>query len=141
MNGQGTTKTCCAPARNEMRDGGKVNITSGRHFEAKDTVEIPGGPALDGTNAPQIQDDGESPARTVAVKPFRMAPMAVSNAEFRNFVLDTGYVTEAECFGWSFVFWAQVPEGVGQTEDVAKAHWWWQVHGASLFALNGPDTE
>ena len=135
MNGQGTTKTCCAPARNEMRDGGKVNITSGRHCEAKDTVEIPGGPALVGTNAPQIQDDGESPARTVAVKPFRMAPMAVSNAEFRNFVLDTGYVTEAECFGWSFVFWAQVPKSVGQTEGVAQAQWWRRVHGLSLIHI------
>ena len=141
MNGQGTTKICCAPARNETRDAEKVNITSRRHYVANDAVKIPGGTALVGTNTPQIPDDGESPARTVAVKPFRMAPMAVSNAEFRNFVLDTGYVTEAECFGWSFVFWAQVPESVGQTEGVAQAQWWRRVHGASWFAPNGPDTE
>ena len=92
MNGQGTTKTCCAPARNETRDGEKVNITSRRHCVANDAVKIPGGTALVGTNTPQIPDDGESPARTVALKPFRMAPMAVSNAEFRNFVLGSGLI-------------------------------------------------
>ena len=62
---------------------------------ANDAGKIPGGTALVGTNTPQTLDDGESPARTVAVKPFRMAPMAVSNTEFCNFVPDTGYVTEA----------------------------------------------
>ena len=73
MNGQGTTKTCCAPARNETRNAEKVNITSRRHYVANDAVKIPGGTALVGTNRPQIPDDGESPARTVALKPFRMA--------------------------------------------------------------------
>ena len=92
MNGQGTTKTCCTPARNETRDAEKVNITSRRHCVANDAVKIPGGTALVGTNTPQIPDDGESPARTVALKPFRMAPMAVSNAEFRNFVLGSGLI-------------------------------------------------
>jgi formylglycine-generating enzyme required for sulfatase activity len=34
-----------------------------------------------------------------------MAPTAVTNAQFRAFVEATGYMSEAEQFGWSFVFW------------------------------------
>ena len=68
-----------------------------------------GGMALVGTDAPKIQDDGESPLRRVRVEDFAIGAAAVTNAEFADFVAATGYVTEAERFGWSFVFWSQVP--------------------------------
>jgi formylglycine-generating enzyme required for sulfatase activity len=35
---------------------------------------------------------------------------AVSNTEFAEFVAATGYVTEAERFGWSFVFGGLLPD-------------------------------
>ena len=48
--------------------------------------------------------DGEGPVREVALAPFWIDPTAVTNAQFAAFVKATGHVTEAERFGWSFVF-------------------------------------
>lgn len=104
-------------------------------------VDIPGGAAMVGTNAPQIPDDGEGPIRTVTIKPFRMAVTTVTNQEFRAFVKTTGYVTEAERYGWSFVFWSQVPENIGATRAVREVEWWRRVDGACWYTPNGPETE
>lgn len=141
MSEHSKPKTCCTPARKGSPCEAEFDTARRRTGAFSDTVVIPGGTSLVGTNAPQIPDDGESPVRTVALKTFRMAKTAVTNAEFREFVKDTGYVTEAERFGWSFVFWAQVPEAVGPTEGVAEVEWWRRVYGACWFAPNGPDTE
>lgn len=113
----------------------------GQADKASKVVEIPGGSGLVGTSSAQIPDDGESPLRKVTVKPFRMGETAVTNAEFRAFAEATGYVTEAERFGWSFVFWQQVPESIGPTRAVAEVNWWRRVDGACWFAPNGPGTE
>ncbi|MEM1264966.1 MAG: formylglycine-generating enzyme family protein [Pseudomonadota bacterium] len=134
-------QACCTPARG----GGPVlqdqNAPGGKAVKDDGAVDIPGGTALVGTNAPQIPDDGEGPLRKVAVKPFRMAATAVTNAQFRAFVEATGFVTEAERFGWSFVFWSQVPKAVGPTQAVSEVQWWRRVDGATWFAPNGPETE
>lgn len=53
---------------------------------------------------PLIAPDGEGPLRRKKIKPFRISATAVTNAEFSEFIADTGYVTEAEEIGWSFVF-------------------------------------
>lgn len=113
----------------------------GQADKAFKVVEIPGGSGLVGTSSAQIPDDGESPLRKVTVKPFRMGETAVTNAEFRAFAEATGYVTEAERFGWSFVFWQQVPESIGPTRAVAEVNWWRRVDGTCWFAPNGPGTE
>ncbi|WP_259956273.1 formylglycine-generating enzyme family protein [Sulfitobacter mediterraneus] len=107
----------------------------------KHAARVPGGPTIIGTSAPQILDDGEGPVRTVQVTPFRIGAIAVTNAEFARFIKETGFVTEAERFGWSFVFWAQVPEGHGATEGVLEVEWWRKVEGAYWAAPNGPGTE
>jgi formylglycine-generating enzyme required for sulfatase activity len=104
-------------------------------------VTIPGGEALVGTNAPQIPNDGEDPRRTLRLRAFRIGALAVTNAEFADFVAATGHVTEAERFGWSFVFWADVPEDQGPTQGVVEAQWWRRVEGAMWSRPNGPGTE
>ena len=55
----------------------------------------------------------------------------MSNAEFARFVAATGYVTEAERFGWSFVFYSFLPDDFPDTRAVAAAPWWRQVYGAN----------
>lgn len=107
----------------------------------RDAVDIPGGAALVGTGAPQIVDDGENPLRKVRLAGFRMSPTTVTNAEFAEFIDATGYETEAQRFGWSFVFWAQIPEQVGATEGVDDLEWWRQVMGAVWSAPHGPGSE
>src|SRR5690348_3311468 len=48
--------------------------------------------------------DGEGPVHDVAVDGFRIDRFAVTNDAFARFVDATGWTTDAERFGWSFVF-------------------------------------
>lgn len=136
-------KNCCGPSRAGGAPQALMSPSSapGRTFRDFDTVCIPGGTALVGTKIAMIQDDGESPLRRKKVRPFHMATTTVTNAQFRAFVEGTDYITEAERFGWSFVFWSDVPEGFGPTEGVHGAEWWRRVKGANWRSINGPGTE
>ncbi len=103
-----------------------------------DTVcEITGGYALLGTDRPVLAEDGESPLRKIRVRPFLMAQTAVTNAEFGAFTQDTGYLTEAERFGWSFVFWSDLSEGARATHSVDGLEWWRRVESASWRDVTG----
>ncbi|XP_023050374.1 inactive C-alpha-formylglycine-generating enzyme 2 isoform X4 [Piliocolobus tephrosceles] len=66
-------------------------------------VQLPGGRFLMGTNSPDSRD-GEGPVREATVKPFAIDIFPVTNKDFRDFVREKKYRTEAEMFGWSFVF-------------------------------------
>ena len=55
----------------------------------------------------------------------------VTNAEFAAFAAATGYVTDAERLGWSFVFGGLLPDDFPPTRAVARAPWWRQVEGAT----------
>lgn len=106
-----------------------------------ETALIPGGTALVGTKAPGVRGDGEDPPRHVRLAPFRIGTCAVTCAEFAEFVARTGYVTEAERFGWSFVFHSDVPAGIGDTLGIDGLEWWRRVEGAQWRCPNGPGTE
>jgi formylglycine-generating enzyme len=68
-------------------------------------VLLEGGEFLMGNVTPSAYPgDGEGPLRRIRLDPFWIDRSALSNAEFAAFVEDTGHVTEAERFGWSFVF-------------------------------------
>jgi formylglycine-generating enzyme len=84
--------------------------------------------------------DGEGPARPVAVDPFRISAMAVTNAEFARFVQGTGHVTDAERYGWSFVFESFVADA-SIAPAVSDASWWRQVTGATWRHPFGPDSD
>src|SRR3954469_6746803 len=73
-------------------------------------IRLQGGAELVGTDRPLLPQDGEGPARRVSLKPFAIDPFAVTNAWFADFIVATGYVTEAERFGWSLVFAGFAPE-------------------------------
>jgi formylglycine-generating enzyme required for sulfatase activity len=77
--------------------------------------------------------DGEGPVREVFVRPFAIDRYAVSNEEFARFVEETGYVTVAERFGWSFVFHLFVGKSAirrGKVKKVPGLDWWYAVEGA-----------
>ncbi len=85
--------------------------------------------------------DGEGPVREVTVRPFAIDRHSVTNAQFTEFVEATGYVTEAERFGWSFVFMLFVPRKLlsrGVARKVAGLQWWYGVTNASWFRPEGP---
>ncbi len=83
-------------------------------------------------------EDGESPVKAVEVSPFSIGIHAVSNAEYSRFVALTGYATDAERFGWSFVFGGLLPDDFPPTEGVVDAPWWRKVEGADWRHPEGP---
>lgn len=95
---------------------------------------LPGGNFTMGSDSGEgFAADGEGPARTVTLRPFHIDACAVSNRQFAKFVQDTAYVTDAERFGNSLVFYHFVAAA-----DAAKvklraggAEWWWLIKGAS----------
>lgn len=66
----------------------------------------------------------------------------MSNLEFAYFVKDTGYITESEKFGWSFVLETLISEQLWEsiTQAVKDAPWWLPVDGSSWLHPEGPDT-
>src|SRR5690242_3601840 len=111
------------------------------HDVAVKLVTLPGGRFLMGSADDDVNPaDGEAPVRAVDVAAFRIAPIAVTNARVAAFVKDTGYVTDAERFGWSFVFHLLVAPAVDRTvmQAAAAAPWWLPVAGASWRTPEGP---
>jgi formylglycine-generating enzyme required for sulfatase activity len=81
----------------------------------------------------------EGPVRTVEVEPFAIDAHAVTNARFAEFVNAKGYRTEAEGFGWSYMFAKFVPAALRKgAERPARTPWWCGVPGAYWRAPEGP---
>lgn len=136
---EAAVKSCCAPAAAFGRVPAQAQTRPGTIADRREIVWIEGGAALVGTDRPLLAIDGEGPARTVRLRPFGIDRHAVTNARFAAFVADTGYVTEAERFGWSFVFRAFLPPGLRATLPVApEAPWWVRVDGAFWKQPEGP---
>ncbi|RHW36145.1 formylglycine-generating enzyme family protein [Lysinibacillus yapensis] len=136
--------SCCSAGlqRNKPRESQVIKVTQAAKKLGRDKlVFIPGGMFKMGT---EDQDgfpaDGEGPIRDVTVDPFYMDAYAVTNAEFRDFIKDTGYVTDAEKFGWSFVFHLLLSEKMLPyvNQAVAGTPWWLVVEGAAWNHPEGP---
>ncbi len=85
--------------------------------------------------------DGEGPVHEVELGTFRIAPYAVTNRQFADFVAATGWVSDAERFEWSFVFGGLLPDDFPPTRGVEGAPWWRQVTGADWRHPEGPQSD
>jgi formylglycine-generating enzyme len=104
-------------------------------------VALPGGEFRFGSDDEHVYpEDGEGPVRQVSVNPILIDRHTVSNARFAAFVEATGYVTDAERFGWSFVFAGLLPDDFPPTRGVAQAPWWRAVEGATWDHPAGPQS-
>jgi formylglycine-generating enzyme len=102
---------------------------------------IPPGRFRMGSDDPEgFAEDGEGPARTVAMSGFEIAAYTVTNAQFAEFIRMTGFVTEAERYNWSFVFRGSVPEVLKRRIPRAPAQtpWWLPVPHAYWAQPEGP---
>jgi formylglycine-generating enzyme required for sulfatase activity len=136
------TKGCCVP--DATRRGGVAPdlVHAGEPDRARtEAVPLPGGKAEVGTDAPVFPQDGEAPRRFVPIKPFAIDAVAVTNARFAAFVASTGYVTEAERFGWSFVFSGDMSENAGRAPRVVGTEWWCRSEGACWRHPEGQGSE
>ncbi len=85
--------------------------------------------------------DGEKLVKEVFVDDFRISSCCVTNGEFGAFIHDTGYVTEAEKFGWSYVFQIMLPKSILKRlkpRNVEGLDWWYGVEGACWKKPEGP---
>jgi formylglycine-generating enzyme len=133
-------KECCTPfvRSSRVKQGRPVDCHADEFWKAR-CIFIRGGETVVGTQEPKLPQDGESPPRKVRLKPFLIDPFCVTNKWFAEFVDSTGYVTDAERYGWSLVFWSFTnPEG--QYQRVRETPWWCKVDGAMWAKPNGPES-
>jgi len=145
---------CCAAGRDVKGESGgnrrsadsPASLSSTKRPTEADTtrmVRLDGGPFTMGTNDDVgFPADGEGPARKVTLDPFYVDRHAVTNAEFLQFVRETEYTTDAERFGWSFVFRDLLaPEDRSHVlESAAATPWWLAVENARWFRPEGPSS-
>ena len=135
-------KPCCLPSNNTSKE----NLISNLDFEPKSNLDtsdmvLIGGSFLMGTSDPeQFPLDGESPVREININNFYIDTKTVTNREFKVFIDKTGYKTDANKFGWSFVFHKFISRRTSSqvTEAVSGAEWWRKVEGASWNHPEGP---
>jgi sulfatase modifying factor 1 len=133
---------CCAPSRpTTFRPGGPATPpATGASPDRSTAVEIPAGTFRMGTDDPDgFPDDREGPVRPVAVARFAIDAYAVSNERFAAFVDATGYRTQAEQFGWSFVFAKFVPAALRRgARRPDTTPWWCATDSATWRTPEGP---
>ena len=136
-------KSCCVPQGAAVPAAAvPLPRPGGARGPSPELVAIASGEFTMGTDdaAQGFAEDGEGPARRVIVSDFAIAPTMVTNAQFRDFVRATGYITEAEQAGSSFVFYLQVdPERRRTIRQVSRElPWWLPVEGACWQRPAGP---
>ncbi|KAM9320932.1 inactive C-alpha-formylglycine-generating enzyme 2 [Gastrophryne carolinensis] len=109
------------------------------HGEDDSMVTLHGGKFQMGTDASDPKD-GEGPAKQVTVRPFAIDKYPVTNSDFREFVRAVKYKSEAETFGWSFVFEDFVSDELRKkvTQKIESAPWWLPVERAFWRQPAGP---
>lgn len=135
---------CCVPskARAAVLEA-SLAATANRLAVVSGSTEgmtlLPGGEFLMGTDFDGgFPADGEGPVRRVRLDPFWIDTTPVRNHDFARFIEATGYRTEAERFGWSFVFMGDLPSASEELLAVDGAEWWKKVDGANWQHPEGP---
>lgn len=149
--GESPKKACCtpsAPEREPSQSQGSCCSENQKSPQAGSTdrmVKLEGGSFLMGSeDESEIwKEDGEHPIREVTINPFWMDETAVTNEQFAEFVEATDYVTEAERFGWSYVFKGHLKKSVlrkQKANTVAHCQWWYAIIGAYWKKPSGPSS-
>lgn len=105
-------------------------------------IYIPGGRYRIGTDQKiGFIYDYEGPRTEVDIPGFYMDETTVTNQEFMAFVEATGYVTEAEHLGWSYVFRYFIEDQEPSLIEIHKSPWWLAVEGACWLRPEGPGSD
>lgn len=138
-------KSCCSPANTEssdssFQDPGFRRITTG---STEGMQPLKGGTFQMGNERDYgFPSDGEDPVHEVTVSPFYIDETTVTNEQFNTFINATGYKTEAEQFGWSFVFHGLLPpkQLARVNHRAVGSEWWCRIDGATWRNPEGPGT-
>ncbi|MGH7995205.1 MAG: formylglycine-generating enzyme family protein [Opitutaceae bacterium] len=130
----GMPGSCCSPGREGAATAAPAFARADRG-SPEGMRRVPGGEFLMGNERDYgFAGDGEGPVHAVELAPFLIDAEAVSNERFNAFVNATGYRTEAERFGWSFVFYGHLSEPRLRTSVravVQGSEWWCRADGAT----------
>jgi formylglycine-generating enzyme required for sulfatase activity len=143
---------CCVPSKQRLTQLA-VSIRSSAERPRATTGSLENMVRLDaarfhmGSESPEaFPADGEGPVRQVTLSAFHISKFAVTNRQFAKFVRRAAYRTEAERFGWSFVFRNHLPDAIGGTgfslswRTMPGTRWWVRVDGADWAHPEGPDS-
>jgi formylglycine-generating enzyme required for sulfatase activity len=80
--------------------------------------------------------------REVSLDSFYIGITTVTNLQFAEFIKATGYQTDAERYGWSFVFYGLLSEKIKDTHPqvAAQTPWWCAIPGAMWSKPEGEDS-
>jgi sulfatase modifying factor 1 len=131
--------SCCTPASG--RPSADVTVVERRGEHRVEQAAIPGQRLAMGDGyGDGVRPDGETPVHDVRLDEFSIDATTVTVADFRAFVDDTGYRTEAESFGWSAVFHLAVADDSAVVGSMAGTPWWLGVSGADWAHPDGPSS-
>jgi len=138
--------SCCAPGRPKTTAavaavGPKLEVSPAAGSTTGMAL-IPAGEFLMGTDGDYgFPLDGEGPGHAVKLAAFYLDATCVTNEQFNAFANATGYKTESERFGWSFVFFGHLSPKQQATAvrlRVLGSEWWCRVDGATWRHPEGP---
>lgn len=113
---------CSVPAMGTVDRSGVVRIEAGSFLMGNEKDRM-------------FPADGEGPVRRVTTGAYWIDQMAVTNEAFAAFVDATGFKTDSERIGWSFVFRGHLPKAyadkLAQARAVVGLTWWLAVPGAN----------
>ena len=139
-------KPCCSPSRpgRGIREPESEFSRAPEAGSTQDMARITQERFLMGAEGPETwAADWEGPVREVRLAPYWLDRTAVTNEQFATFVETTGYRTDAERFGWSFVFHNQIPKAHRKRMVFDRAfgiEWWARVEDAGWRKPGGPGT-
>ncbi|MDP9185833.1 MAG: formylglycine-generating enzyme family protein [Verrucomicrobiota bacterium] len=134
----GPTKSgCCTPERSRVANASldvQCTLPATKNASTNGMRLLRGGKFLMGSEV-------EPPVHEIEVGPFYIDTICVTNEQFNEFVNATGYKTEAERFGSSFVFFGHLTPAQQKKLvrlRVQESEWWCQVEGATWRHPEGP---
>lgn len=134
---------CCSASRTTSGELREKTVFVNKKTSTENMIELSGGSFLMGTDDKEgFPDDGEGPVREVSLDAFSIEATTVTNGQFEAFIKATDYKTDAERYGWSFVFYGLLSAEMRESHpDLAvQTPWWCAIPGATWEFPEGKDS-
>nr|WP_068888786.1 formylglycine-generating enzyme family protein [Pedobacter panaciterrae] len=124
---------CCSASRPSSSVPTDDGIKMTTNTATADMIKISSGSFLMGTEDLEgFVTDAEGPVREVVLNEYYIDPTCVTNQMFSDFIKATNYKTDAEKYGWSFVFEGLLSKEILESDILVAdgTPWWCIIPGA-----------
>ncbi len=133
--GKKNKPSCCTASRESsaIKDRDVVIEKKISAVSTVNMIKLPGGKFFMGSDDEEgFPADGEGPVREITLDAFYIDETTVTNFQFAEFIKTSNYITDAERFGWSFVFYGLLSEEDQKAdyEVAVPTPWWCAIPGA-----------